>query len=325
MILKKYGDVKAIFSILVIVFLFLFPLLIGFNPYFIRVAFYSYLLAVISLAWAILAVANQISFGHAAFFGLAAYISGILSLHYNFPIFLSILIAVLCGTFIIGGVVIVTFKLKEVYFALSMLAYAEILKYIIINTPWITGGSQGLLNIPSLGKLEIFGIVIDFMDYIIVYYLFLIILLVSAYLVNRLMHSKIGYALKAISRDEVAAESCGIDVFKYKVIALIISAVLVSLIGAIYAHFYKYLYPDTAFSDEWSLFPIIASLFGGYQYTIIGPVFGAIFLNSIKEFVISKIIERGYELIYGGLLAFILLVLRKGMFDWIYERIWRQQ
>lgn len=319
---KRLANMRLDIIILLIIFLFIYPLLVGFNPYYIRVFFYSYLLAIISLAWAVLAVANQISFGHAAFFGLAAYISGILSLHYDYPIIISILIATLGGTFIVGGVVAVTFRLKEVYFALSMLAYAEILKYIVINTPWITGGSEGLLNIPSLGKWVIYGFVINFMNYTVLYYLFLLIMLISVLIINLLMHSRVGYALKAISKDEIAAESCGINVFKYKMIALIISAILTSLAGSIYAHFYRYLYPDTAFSDIWTLFPIIASLFGGYQYTIIGPIFGAIFLNSIKEFIISKMIERGYELIYGGLLAFILLVLRKGVFDWIYERIW---
>jgi len=312
-----YTLLKPLFIILLIIY----PLLVGLNPYYVRVMFFSLLLANISMAWSILAVAGQVSFGHAAFFGLAAYVTGLLAVRLGIPPPLSIPVAVLFSTAVVGGVVAVTFRLREVYFALAMLAYAEILKYIVINTPEITGGSLGLLNIPPLGRIELGSEAIDFSKYIPLYYLFLALTFIVAYVMTRIMNSRIGVALKAISRDELAAESCGINVFKYKVIALIVSAIITSSMGAIYAHINRFLYPEVAFSMEWSIFPIIASLFAGYEISILGPAIGAVILYTVKEFFISRLMERGYEIIYGLLLVFVLLVLRKGVLDYIIIKV----
>ena len=318
-----YNSLKLALKVAIIVLLLVYPALVGFNPYYIRVMFFSFLLANISMAWSVLAVANQVSFGHAAFFGLAAYTTGLLSTRLGVPPLISIPLTTIAGIVIVGSIVTVTFRLREVYFALAMLAYAEILKYIVINVPEITGGSLGLTHIPLLGKLKLGSITIDFSEYISLYYLLLVILLIITVMLVKLMNSKVGMALKAISKDEIAAESCGINVFRYKVVALIVSAAITSYMGALYAHINRFLYPEVAFSAEWTIFPIIASLFAGYEVSIVGPAVGAIILYTVKEFVISRLMERGYEIIYGIFLVFVLLVLKKGLLDFLLERFSR--
>lgn len=217
----------------------------------------------------LLGYAGQVSLGHAAFMAIGGYTSAILVMQFGFNNIFSIICAILltgfCGLF----VGFPSLRLSGFYLAIATMALgtatADIIKRLVI-----TGGDQGLRNIPPI---NIFGY--EFQSEIQKYYLFLFILIIVFILVKNLVNSRSGRALRAIRDAELTAETMGINIAYYKVVAFVASSMIAGLSGALYAHSISYLHPVN-FGLSFSIELLAITIVGGLA-TIWGPLLGALF------------------------------------------------
>jgi branched-chain amino acid transport system permease protein len=296
-------------------FVLILPLVLSFNPYYLSIFITALILGSVALAWNLLAgVCGQVSFGHAAFFGIGAYGSSLLVLKAGCNPFVAMIIAAFLG--VLGALIIgiPAFRLRGPYFALSILGFAEVVKLLTLNLTGLTEGSQGLFNIPSLPAIRIGSLTLDFyISRTTNYYLAAFLMLAVYVTIYFLRHSNNGLAMSAVHGDEETAAGIGVPVFRTKLLTLTVSAFCTALMGAFYAHYVHFLNPDSAFDGSWSVMPIVASLFGGMS-TLIGPSIGALLITGLDEFVFKKFFETGHKLFFGFLLAVVIVWAPKGLF-----------
>jgi branched-chain amino acid transport system permease protein len=252
--------------------------------------------------------AGQISFGQAAFFGISAYAFALL--------LQKLALNPLAAMFLAGGVSavvcvpvgLILFRLRGAYFALSMLAFAEITRLIAQEWTSLTNGAAGLLFSPS------------FSDKATSYWVLLIIVIGSIVATSLLVRSKPGAYFLAIREDQGAAEALGIDSTRYKLIAFIVSAFMMGLAGAFYASYFAYLEPNVVFSSvNFSLNVIIVTLIGGMG-RLLGPVVGAAILVLTTELFVHAF-GQGNVLMSGLLLIFFMLFMPEGLLGKVQKEI----
>lgn len=300
---------------IVMAFVLVLPFFLNFNPYYTSVFVSALILGAVAIAWNLLAgVCGQVSFGHAAFFGIGAYTSAVLVTKWGFSPYLGLVAGGVfggIGSLIIG---IPAFRLRGPYFALAILGFAEVMKLLALNLTWLTEGSLGIMNIAPLPALEVGRVRIDFYASRTTNYYVVALLMFAVYLaVYFLRRSNMGLAISAVHGDEESAAGIGVNVFRTKAIALVVSAVCTGVMGAFYAHYVRFLSPDTAFEGYWSVMPIVASLFGGMS-TLIGPMAGALVITGLDEFVFKSFFETGHKLFFGLLLAVVIVWAPTGLF-----------
>jgi len=290
------------------------PFMLSFDPYYISIFIPAIILGAVSIAWNLLAgICGQVSFGHAAFFGIGAYASAILVMKADWSPYFAILAAGLCGalsSLIIG---LPAFRLRGAYFALLILGFAEVMKLLAMNLTWLTEGSQGIFNIPSLPPIQLGGLNLEFFisrttNYYVASFLMFVIYLAVYFL----RWSNTGLAMAAVHGNEDTAAGIGVPVVRTKAIALAVSALCTSMMGAFYAHYIRFLSPDSAFDAYWSVMPIVGSLFGGMT-TIIGPMAGALVITSVDEFLFKRLFETGHKMFFGLLLVLVIVWAPSGL------------
>lgn len=296
---------KDFYPILIIgVGLILFPLLAQGKEYFITILVFWGINAIVAMGLSLLmGYAGQISLGHAAFFGLGAYSSGILTTKY----FLHPIWGIIFGIILAGGVAYLvgkpTLRLKGHYMAVATLGIGEIF-YIIFNEliP-LTGGPSGLSGIPllTMGKEPLEGIKF-------LYLVWIILLLLIIFSLN-LINSRIGRAWRAIHGSELGALTLGIDVARYKLQIFVLSAIYAALAGSLYAHFVTFISPSS-FGLMFSILLLMMVVIGGAE-TLWGAFLGAGVLTFLPEYL------RGLEdfevLAYGAILMVVLLFMPRGI------------
>lgn len=272
--------------------------------------------------------AGQISLGHAAFYGLGAYTSGILTSTYHLSPWLAIIIGAI-GTGVVAYVIgIPIFKLKEHYLALATLGLGLIIHVIFMEEVELTGGPSGLSQgIPylSIGKIVFNN---DFKYYFLVWTVALLAIILS----NNVVHSRIGRALRSIHGSEFAAESLGVDTGKYKLQVFALSAIYASIAGSLYAHYITFISPSP-FGLMTSIQFVVMAVVGGLA-NIWGPIFGVtgiLLLTEGLKAVVPEIMPQAggeYEIVvYGIILVIIMIFLPEGLTSGLvnlYER-WRQR
>ncbi len=298
------------------------PFILSFNPYYLSIFISALILGSVSLAWNLLAgVCGQVSFGHAAFFGIGAYASALLVTKAAWNPFLAMLAAAIIG--VIGGLIIgiPAFRLRGPYFALSILGFAEVMKLLTLNLTPLTEGSKGIFNIPSLPSIKLGGMTFDFyVSRTTNYYLAAALMFAIYLLIYLLRYSNIGLAMSAVHGDEETASGIGVPVFKTKLTALTLSAFCTALTGAFYAHYVHFLNPDSAFDGLWSVMPIVGSLFGGIG-TLIGPSIGALVITGLDEFLFKRLFETGHKLFFGLLLTIVIVWAPVGLLGkWVKKK-----
>jgi branched-chain amino acid transport system permease protein len=259
--------------------------------------------------------AGQISLGHAAFYGIGAYLSGILTTTYGFPVWLTMILALL----VTGGVAyligIPTLKLEGHYLVMATLGFNVIVYIVMIQLDRVTGGPSGFAGIPPL-RLGNFIFNSDRK----MYYLLGTVSVGILLLAFNLIHSRVGRAMAALSHNEIAARCSGIDTEKYKISIFVLSAVLASLAGSLYAHYLTFVSPGS-FSIFYSLQVVTMVLVGGMG-SLWGSVFGALLLTILPEFLHAV---REYNvLVYGTILMVVLIFFPQGLFPGILE-VWARR
>jgi branched-chain amino acid transport system permease protein len=306
--LHRFGWLAAV------LFIALYPVTLGgMSPYKSGILIFVGIYVILAVSLDLLmGYAGQISVGHAAYFAIGAYVSGILTVKAGIPP----LPALLAGTLLSGGVAWASGRpvlaLKEYYLAMATLALNEIVVTLIIGLQGLTGGASGLRDIPSF---SLFGFGFD--NPIHYYYLVwsVVLLVVAASLA--VIRSPFGRTLIAIHSDETAAATFGIDCARYKVRVYVLSAVFASLAGSLFAHYMGFVAPDD-FGVLTSI-NILVMLFLGGTGTIFGPILGASFLKLLPELTYSF---QDYELLVNGLILIVVLVfMPRGLYGlWISLR-----
>jgi branched-chain amino acid transport system permease protein len=254
--------------------------------------------------------AGQISLGHAAFFGLGAYLSAIFTATYGFPTWPTMILAMAITGLVAYIIGIPTLKLEGHYLVMATLGFNVIVYIVMIQLDEVTGGPSGFAGIP---RLAIGSLVFDSDRKI--YYLLgagsLGVLLVSL----NLIHSRVGRAMAALSHNEIAAKCAGIDTEMYKVKIFVISAVWASLAGSLYAHYITFISPGT-FSFFYSIQVVTMVLVGGIG-SLWGSLFGAVLLTLLPEALHA--VKEYSVLIYGLILMLVLLFFPQGLIPGIME------
>jgi len=250
----------------------------------------------------LLGFAGQISLGHAAFFGMGAYLSGILTATYNLNPWLAMIIAaVVVGimAFLIGFPIL---KLKGHYLAMATLGLGIII-YIVFNEAVdLTGGPSGLSGIPNL---SIGSLVFD--NDLKNYYLIWTFTLATMLLCINLAHSRIGRALRAIHDSEVAARVMGVNARLLKVQIFSLSAAISAIAGSLYAHTMTFVSP-TSFGFNFSIELLTMVVIGGLG-SIYGSFLGAALLTLLPEMLWAF---QDYDIVIYGLLLILMTMFMPG-------------
>jgi branched-chain amino acid transport system permease protein len=294
------------------------------NDYVIAVLILVLFAAYLGQAWNIMmGFAGQLSIGHALYVGLGAYASAALFVQFGVPPWLGMLVGALLAALVGSAIGALGFRfgVTGVYFALLTIAFAEFTRVLFDHFDWI-GGSAGLFlpvsNRATSDLVNLRGAPVMF------YYLMLALTAGAFALCRMLLRRRIGYYWLAIREDQEAAEASGIDVFRYKVAAVAISAALTALGGTVQAFYYNNLYPETAFATGRSVELMLAPIIGGLG-TLFGPILGAFLLTFLGEALTAATeivrIDGIKQFLYGTVLLLIVTVRPAGLWPWLRERL----
>ncbi|MFW6286390.1 MAG: branched-chain amino acid ABC transporter permease [Candidatus Sumerlaeota bacterium] len=251
----------------------------------------------------LLGYAGQISLGHAAFFGVGAYTSAILTTRFGWSPYMAVWPAIVMTVLIALAVGFPALKLHGHYLAMATLAFGMIVFNILNAWIKVSGGPNGLSNIPlwsAFGhKLKFYGTERQ------VFYIVWGAVVVGLVVALHLVHSRVGRALRAIHDGEEAATSLGVAASAYKLKVFVLSAVYASVAGSLYVHIRGSVTPDT-FAIDYSILFIIMVIVGGMR-NVWGAVLGAIVMGLVEETLANAQLWRlvVYGLVLGSMMMFI--------------------
>jgi ABC-type branched-subunit amino acid transport system ATPase component/ABC-type branched-subunit amino acid transport system permease subunit len=261
---------------LLVVILLVWPVVYG-SSYAMTIMVSAGIFAILTMSvMIILGQAGQLSFGHSAFFGIGAYVSGLMAMKLDLPTLLCLVIgAIVSGVvaFVVGRPVL---KLKYFYLALATIGLGQIFLVIVIQVRGVTGGALGFAPVPSL---SIAGF--EFGSRMRQYYLVWVVAIVILLFVNRALRYRMGRTLRAIATSEIASSTLGIRTANWKLLAFVTSAVLCGLTGGLYAFTTIAVSPD-AFTFTAAVIPIIMMLLGGGT-SAWGCILGAIVMTWVVK------------------------------------------
>jgi branched-chain amino acid transport system permease protein len=249
--------------------------------------------------------AGQISLGHASFFGLGAYVSGIITTKYGVNPWLCILMGMgVCAivAFVVGAP---SLKLRGHYLAMATLAFCIIVTIVFNENVELTGGPDGLAFIPGL---SVMGHPLDSIAKY--YYLVWSFVLVTLLLSLNIIRSRIGRAMRSIHGSELAASAMGVNVSKYKIVVFVYSAALASVAGSLYAHYLNFLSP-ASFDLFVSIKLLIMIILGG-MHSLWGAIVGAALITFLN-YEWLHYFEEAEGMIYGLIILVIMIFLPGGL------------
>ena len=284
------------------------------SSYAITVLIFIFFYAYLGQAWNIVGgYAGQLSAGHAAFVGVGGYAAALLSMHAGLTPWIGMwiggMLAAALGAFI--GYLGFRFGLRGFYFVLLTVAFAEICRVVALNVDAV-GGALGLY-ITFTGNPRQF----QFQDNRVYYYVALALMLGATALVWALERHRLGAYLTAIRQDEGACEALGIDTFRCKMVAMVLSSFLTGVGGTFYAFYLFSLQPNAVFGIPLSVEIIIRPIVGGAG-TVLGPLLGSFILSPLAEISRTYFAQAGWSgvhlIVYGLLLISVVLFLPRGAY-----------
>ena len=295
------------------------PLFLDPLGYPIRVLTLALLFAALGQAWNIVGgLANQISLGHAAFFGLGAYTSTLLLINFGISPWIGMIAGAALAAVAALRLSFPTMRLRGHYFALATLAFAEVLRVIATSWSEVTGGPVGL-SVPFSPDSFL---LLQFRSTLPYYYIMLgaLVLISGVFLLIR--ESALGYRLRAVKENVDAAEVIGVDTTRVKIIASVVSAALTAILGTLYAQFTYFFDPDAVFGIvPISIRAAMVAILGGAG-TVVGPIIGAFFIIPVEEFANSYLSSRTAglsQLAFGLALIAVILIQPRGIIVLIKE------
>lgn len=289
-----------ILTILIAGIAIVFPLFAGDYP--LQVARNIMLYMALAISWDMLLRSGQISFGIAGLFGIGAYAAILGVVRAGMPAWLSMPFAALFAAFIAFLIGIVILRLRGMYFSIVTLALGEIFRIIVHNLHEFTGGPEGVV----MQQGVIFGGNAGKLYWLVLGGLGLTI--AASYWFEK---SRMHFALTAIRNNEISAKSSGVDIFKWLLLAFVVTSALQGMLGGIFVMSYGFAAPDVVFSADFTLLPLAMALLGGV-YSTRGPIFGAVLLGLVAEWLKLKI-PYGHLVVYGIMIIIVILFMPQGI------------
>ena len=284
---------------------FALPFLVH-NPYYQQVIVDGYITAIAVYGLnVILGYAGQLSLGHAAFYGIGAYVVALLTTRAGMPFWPALAIGcIVTGAFgyAVGAL---SLRTRGHYFAIFTAAIGVMINIVLTNWQWLTGGNIGIVNIPSAGHLG----PISFDDPIPKYELVYVFLLIAIAICAAIRHSLFGRTLLALAGNEDLARAVGIDVTGAKRLAFVVATVLAGLAGGLYATYVGFLGPETTQTDV-TFDMLLYAIVGGIGSTA-GPIVGTLLLSTLSQFLQS--FEKYRMLVFGPALILLVIYLPGGI------------
>jgi branched-chain amino acid transport system permease protein len=249
--------------------------------------------------------AGQISLGHASFFGIGAYVSGIITTKYGINPWWCILMGMAVSAIVALIIGAPSLKLRGHYLAMATLAFCIIITIVFNENAAWTGGPDGLAFIPGIA---VFGYPVDSIAKY--YYLVWSFVLVTLLLSLNIIRSRIGRAMRSIHGSELAAGTMGVNVSRYKIWVFVFSAVLASVAGSLYAHYLNFVNP-ASFDLFVSIKLLIMIILGG-MHSVWGAIVGAA-LISFLNYEWLHYFEEAEGMIYGLIILVIMIFLPNGL------------
>jgi branched-chain amino acid transport system permease protein len=283
-------------------------------------------LAYVGQAWNVMmGFAGQLSLGHAIYVGLGAYSAAVLYVDFGIPpwigMFAAIAIAAACGALI--GYLAFRFGVGGVYFAILTIAFAEFARIGFDHFGWVGGSAGFFLPVANYARNDLWNLRGNPTMF---YYVMLALTAAAFALCHVLLRSRTGYYWQAIREDEEAARSLGINTFRYKLIAVVISGSMTALAGVFFAFYYNNLFPEQVFHISRSIEIILGPIIGGIGAPF-GPIVGAFLLTGASELMQNVLIAIGFDVpgakqvFYGVALLLIVIVLPGGVWPWLAVRL----
>jgi len=257
-----------------------------------------------------------LSFGHAAFFSIGSYVTGLVLLHIypSIPLaFVTGVVAAAIAAWIIGYFCV---RLDEIYFAMLTLAFGMMVHTIIWKWDRLTGGADGLVDIPR-PNLNLLLFEVDLSSINSYYYFTLVLVAIALYVLWIIVNSNFGLALRAVRENSERIQFVGINVRRYRLISFVISGFFCGLAGALFGPFLKSITPSLAFWTK-SAEPVFMSLLGGTKI-FLGPAVGAVIFMYLKE-IISGYTEL-WMIYLGAILIGFVLFLPGGIVGFLNEKL----
>jgi branched-chain amino acid transport system permease protein len=293
----------------------------GLGNYPLHLVIICLLWAYVYTSWSIMGRLGMVSFGHGAFLGIGAYSVVMLWNHFGVSPWLGAVVGVACAVVvaIVVGLPCFRFKIVGHYFALVTLALSEVTRLVIVALRDQTGGSLGATPNTALAQGNTASFTaLQFSEKIVWFYAILAFWLFALWVWARVDRSMTRLALEAISQEEDAAASIGINVTRSKLFVTVISAMMTSLGGVLYAQYQLYINPETVSGIGISLQMVFGVIAGG-MFVMLGPTVGAVFTLLLQEglrLALGDAFKQFPALdlaIYGLMLVLFIIYMPKGI------------
>ena len=309
---------------LLLAFLLVLPAFAG--SYLLSVATLILFFAYAGQAWNVMmGFAGQLSLGHSLYVGVGAYASGALFFHYGIGpwagIWLAIALCVALGAAI--GFLAFRFGISGVYFALLTIAFAEFTRIGFDHIVWLGGPGGMFLKVAQRDTIDL----ANFRGPPVMYYYAMLALAAAAFAFCAwLLRSRAGYYWQAIREDEEAAQALGINTFRWKMLAVVISSAMTALSGVFFAFYYNNLFPEQIFHISRSIEIILGPIIGGLG-TLFGPILGAAVLTVLADGITEILAALGWEIpgikqvFYGLVLLAVIMFLPNGIWPALARKL----
>jgi branched-chain amino acid transport system permease protein len=305
-------------------FLVAFPWMTG--PYALSVATLILYFAYTGQAWNVMmGFAGQLSLGHSLYVGVGAYVAGGIFFHWGIGpwagLWVAIALCTLLGLAI--GFLAFRFGISGVYFALLTIAFAEFTRIGFDHIAPLGGPGGLFLRVAQRDTIDL----LNFRGPPVMYYYAILALTAAAFVACwKLLHSKVGYYWQAIREDEEAARALGINVFRWKMLAVAISSGMTAIAGVFFAFYYNNLFPEQIFNISRSIEIILGPIIGGVG-TLFGPILGAAVLTLLSDGITEAFAAMGLDIpgikqvFYGVVLLMVVMFLPHGIWPAIARKL----
>lgn len=306
-------NAKKFWIPIVFIILAIFPPLF-LSQYWLHVMIISLFYVMMASSWNLIAgFTGQVSFAHAAFSGIGAYVSGMLAVYLGLSPWLGILVGMGMAALLGLGLGYLCIRMGGIYLSLTTLGFSEILRVIITNEDQWTRGTMGL-QVPGF-----------FTEYskASYYYLFLVVAILLLIVIYWIIHSEMGMTFRAVLNDELAASSSGINTTRVRILAFTISSAMAGLAGGLYGHYLMLITPDIPSLGQ--MFLVLAMAVIGGMGSFIGPILGSFILEILSEYI--RIYGEYHVLLFGLVALGVARFAPEGVMGILgkrWKRVWAQ-
>jgi len=294
------------FGLALLAGLLVLPQVLSFSQREIAVLLVINVLLVVS--YRLMTLTGEWSLGHVVLMGVGAYASALFSKRLGVPVPVSMLLGAVTAGVAAAALSFPLFRMKGFYFLIGSFAAGEVIRLIWKYFTFPFGGPKGLKLIPGFPDIG----PISFFEPEIYYYLCLVVVAISVFILYRIERSRIGLTFHAIHWQDKLAESVGVDTFRYRMLAFVLASFFAGLAGSLYAHYIGTVNP-TRFDVEEMVYVLIWAIVGGTA-TFYGPIVGVVVLTIINDVILRSLgLDEARPMFYGAILIASVLFLPDGL------------